>query len=408
MVLSPVYSLAVHNQALWLLSGLESGGINLQTVRHGEGTKVHTLRKHTSAVSVLLLSPDEQSVLSGSWDKTINDWDLNTGQVRRSFAVSGSQISSIEARPQSSLPVPEESGEPVLTNGTYSSNNAAPPSTNGVMANGVDDVKEENDSGLDDAPAEADDDMHSLFGDDDEPTANGGPDNEAPSMPGLADDDDDDEFSRAMANAMQEQEEDPTGDLSMADVGGPVQPPTQPEPTDTPALQPKPLATPALLNGAPLEPLTNGLPHASPSHAAPTTNGAAVETSAPRSTTTFLEASIDGTLRIWDARMPTPIARLPPPRNTPSWCMSACWSPDGAFVYAGRRNNSVDEYSLHHSLSAPLRSFKFPNGSGAVSSLKPMPNGRHLIWYVLSPPPFPRWPSLSLISCLCGCCTDAG
>ena len=32
--LSPVYSLAVHHQALWLLSGLDSGGINLQSVRH--------------------------------------------------------------------------------------------------------------------------------------------------------------------------------------------------------------------------------------------------------------------------------------------------------------------------------------------------------------------------------------
>src|SRR5947199_9835828 len=77
-LLSPVYSLAVHSQALWLLSGLESGGINLQSVRHDEGKRITCLRKHTSAVSVLTLSQDERSVLSGSWDKNIFDWDLKT------------------------------------------------------------------------------------------------------------------------------------------------------------------------------------------------------------------------------------------------------------------------------------------------------------------------------------------
>src|ERR1700733_10550166 len=71
--ISSVYCLAVHSEALWLLSGLEvypypeshyqSGGINLQTVRHEEGKVIHCLKKHTSAVSVLQLAQDEQSVI---------------------------------------------------------------------------------------------------------------------------------------------------------------------------------------------------------------------------------------------------------------------------------------------------------------------------------------------------------
>ncbi|GME95045.1 unnamed protein product [[Candida] boidinii] len=35
-VISPVYSMAVQKESLWLLSGLRSGGISLQTVRHSE------------------------------------------------------------------------------------------------------------------------------------------------------------------------------------------------------------------------------------------------------------------------------------------------------------------------------------------------------------------------------------
>jgi transcriptional activator SPT8 len=385
-VLSPVYSLAVHNQALWLLSGLESGGINLQSVRHSEGTKITTLRKHTSAVSVLQISPDERSVLSGSWDKSIHDWDLDRGEVRRSYGLSGSQISAIEPRPQSSLPVPEESGELVITNGTFSSNNAAPPPTNGVLFNGLDDKPNisqmENGTGNEDAPGEPDDDLNSLFGDDDAgpPTANGEmqADTDAPSMPGLADDEDD-EFSRAMANAMREQDDDAAGDIDMTDVGGPVQPP-EPQPSSTAATTQA--SAEAVANGvASSEPQLNGLnPHSDEPHM-PTANGIVDGTHAtPASTTTFLDASIDGMIRIWDSRMPSPIARMPPPRNTPPFCMSACWSPDGNFIYAGRRNNTVDEYSLHKGLSAPQRTFRFPYGSGAVSSVRTMPNGRHLIW----------------------------
>ena len=81
--ISAVYCLAVHSEALWLISGLEvypcfgtadfqSGGINLQTVRHEEGNVLHCLKKHTSAVSVLRLGNDEQFVLSGGWDRQVH------------------------------------------------------------------------------------------------------------------------------------------------------------------------------------------------------------------------------------------------------------------------------------------------------------------------------------------------
>lgn len=382
--LSSVYSLAVHDQGLWLLSGLESGGINLQSVRHEEGKRITTLKQHTSAVSVLTLSQDEKSVLSGSWDKTINDWDLNTGQVKRRFESSGGQISAIEQRPLSTLPVPQDTDPLPISNGTFSSNNASRPLINGVLPNGIgsssrpNPVKEE--SGNDDAPGSPDDslfgDKDSLFGDSKDPSGD-------PSGGVGFGDDEDDEFSRAIANGLQQQEdEDAQADLDMMDVGGPVQP-LQPEPApeqndEIPtSAQPEPA-----INGE-MDSQTNitmnGLPHSEePTIAA---NGTTTQSDQPPSSeTTFVDASMDGTLRIWDRRQPNPIARIIPSRSTPPWCMNACWSPDGNFIYAGRRNGTVDEYSLHKGLREPRRTFKFPGVSGAVSAVRAMPNAKHLVW----------------------------
>ncbi|EKG15104.1 hypothetical protein MPH_07701 [Macrophomina phaseolina MS6] len=376
--LSPVYSLAVHHQALWLLSGTESGAINLQTVRHQEGHRITSLRKHTSAVSVLSLAQDEKSVLSGSWDKTINDWDLNVGQVRRRFETSGGQISAIEPRPLSSLPVPEEAGPPLYSNGTLSSNNDTKPLTNGVMANGVPAAGHD-----EDAPGAEND---SLFGDNDNDSLFGGNGdaNANPSGAGFGDDEDD-EFSRAIANEIRHAEEqDAQGDIDMTDVGGPVQPLDLPQDGENGSQPAIPLEQDPNANGAAASQpdiTMNGLPHSEEGADAglSSTNPFPQDNSTPSSDTTFLDASIDGTLRVWDRRQPNPIARIVPSRGTPPWCMNACWSPDGNYIYAGRRNGTVDEYSLHKGLREPSRTFRFPSVSGAVSAVRAMPNGKHII-----------------------------
>ncbi|KAI9695912.1 MAG: Transcription factor spt8 [Candelina mexicana] len=389
--ISSVYSLAVHNQGLWLLSGLESGGINLQSVRHDEGKRITCLRKHTSAVSVLTLAHDERSVLSGSWDKNIYDWDLNTGSVKRAFKGNGSQISALEPRPSSSLPVPEESGDVVLTNGTLSTNNDAKPLTNGVVTNGLkgedSSISNPAGNGAEDHQASPNDslfgDGDSLFGDNDDAGV------EAPSGGNYGDADEDDEFSRAIHSGLQQQEEEEEAEanVSMADAGGPIQPTetveTQPSPAPVQAVQDIDRSNGALIEAPP--PLTNGLPHSEEAiisefhreHAVASSRNAP-DTEAS-SDSTFLAASIDGNLRVWDRRQQNPVARISP-RNVPPWCMNACWSPDGNYIYAGRRNGSVEEYSLHKGLGSPERTFKFPQGSGPVSAVRAMPNGRHLIW----------------------------
>lgn len=61
--------------------------------------------------------------------------------------------------------------------------------------------------------------------------------------------------------------------------------------------------------------------------------------------------------------------------------MGACWSPSGNEIYVGRRNGIVEEFSIHKATSSwqAERALRFPQGSGAVSAVRAMPNGRHLV-----------------------------
>jgi transcriptional activator SPT8 len=373
--LCPVYSLAVQNQALWLLAGTDSGSIRLQSIRHDEGKEIALLQRHTSAVSVLSLASDEKSLLSGSWDKSVLDWDLNVGQVRTTFGSSAGQISSIEPRPVSSVPVPQESGEEPMTNGTYSSNNHVNGGGPSAMTNGIG-SRDRSQPPLDGAPLAASPD--SLFGADDDDLfgddggaviSNGAPLNDAFG-------DDDDELTQGTGNGPVVEG---GQDTAMTDAAECLQPGqalggSVPE---TEMVRDEPVANGLANETAP--PVMNGLPHAEDLEMSlENQKRSATPETGPTSDSTFLATSIDGTIRVWDRRQPNPTARILP-RNTPPWCMSACWSPDGNYIYAGRRNCTVEEFDLRKGLRFPERIFKFPQGSGAVTSVKAMPNGRHLI-----------------------------
>lgn len=252
--LSPVYSLAVENNCLWLLGGLSTGGINLQSIRHNEGRIVHHFKGHSNSVSVLQLNQRQDQFLSGSWDNNIIQWDLNTGNQIANFKDSTGQISSIQYRPSGGISLDQ-------------AQQAQPD----------------------------DDDMDSLFGDDD---------------------DDDDNRNNV---------------------------------TDKPKENNQP--------GDPQSEVDENV---------------------------FLSSSVDGSLYVWDVRTHKHVLRLKPPKGTPPWCVSACWSYDGNSIFAGRRNSCVEEFSLKMPFNSsgdptPARTLKFPSVSGAVTAVSALPNHNHVV-----------------------------
>jgi hypothetical protein len=62
-------------------------------------------------------------------------------------------------------------------------------------------------------------------------------------------------------------------------------------------------------------------------------------------------------------------------------------------IYCGRRDGAIDEYDLKVGFERKIWN---PKDSGAVSLVKMMPNGRHLLWFV------DLTPVALLTTCACG------
>lgn len=73
--------------------------MNLFTLRHDEGDCKATLQKHTDVVSAIALHAGERRCFTGSWDRTVLDWDLDTGQDVREIGKTRAQVTSVRPQP---------------------------------------------------------------------------------------------------------------------------------------------------------------------------------------------------------------------------------------------------------------------------------------------------------------------
>lgn len=287
----PVYALDTERNGYWCLSGLSSGGISLYTMRYSEGTLQHYFSAgkkgqehllengHNDAVSMIKLNREQTGFLSGSWDKTIRQWDLNTGKCTNLFLGSSGQISNIQFRPEG------------LSDLTLSFDSISGASNDSHDNSAID----------------------SLFD---------GSDNEEDTEEKKGKHDDEKSSRRNSSNAT-------TSKI-----------------------------------------ITNE--------------------------SVFMSSCIDGTINIWDSRASesqmSPVIKLAVTEGTPPWCMSSTWSNCGEFIYAGRRNSTVEEFSLKmpHKKSikgskkntlAPnvLKTLTFPKISGPVSAISTLPNSDYLL-----------------------------
>ncbi|WVR07353.1 hypothetical protein IAU60_004394 [Kwoniella sp. DSM 27419] len=422
----PVYSMACESDGLWALAGTQSGPINLHTLRHSPGHLVHSLKGHSSVVSCMTLLPSEKGFLSGSWDGTVREWDLNTGQTVRTYPTHGAQLSSIALRPFSHPASPSPSPRPAededeAEDGTgakmdvsvhvgpdffaagdkedeHAADAVIPASTTATAdeqaaasASAEDTVSKEeaqiNGNDIEMGDDKSSGSMDSLFGGDDDddldaagetappsvvpttaPTPSAGEDTKPPSAgPGAA------------------------KPLGLALPGQPRPLAPAPAPSTLPAIrepgssnQPTPSSS-----SAPLFVPQSAGPSARPSAGA----AANIPLLSPTSYRAFsddvlLTSSMDGQVVLIDRRVPSEegsglgVGRLQPGERAPPWCMSAGWLSNGNQVLAGRRNGTIDIWDVRRSSSSSspnlLRTLRTPAESGPVSCVVAFPDGRHV------------------------------
>ncbi|GAA6061466.1 hypothetical protein JCM10212_005669 [Sporobolomyces blumeae] len=344
---SAVYSLAVQREELWGLSGTSKGSINLFTLRHDEGQIRHVFQpveptapatgghSNKSPVSVLTLDRDEASFLSGGWDGRIFDWDLNTGQVKRSFLAHGArrQISSISYRPLAAGPDSSESSRYDVDMLKAESPLSDTSSSNGVAATLVQNGSNKGEPNGDGTG-----------------TGEGGDDDAEGEMDADADGEIDDAF------------------LTGSTGGG-------------------------SLTASTLSPL----PYDDPAKKVPLVGDVAGDADT-LSRDTFLSTSLDGLVLLWDKRVSegkrgavrrfaefdntwdeddaardgAGATKRKVPRNQ-GWSTSACWSADGSLVHVARRSSVLQTYDLRH--SSPVHTHALPVSTGPISCVATLGDG---------------------------------
>lgn len=370
-----------------------------------------------------------------TWNANWQQWDLNTGQVVRSFDGHSGQISSIVFRPMclpsgvsnsatGSKTPPSDSmdADPVLTSllvhdlendlaqeleesasDAKDDSEAKPADDDSPMDYEVD-AEGEDDA---DGDGEVDEDGDSLFGDQDDSIRDPGSGGRE-SVEMDANDDRKGPAATALGDQANKSSVNGAGLLKRGDTGGAaIALPGRKTDAPLDTKEPPALSAPPKEDKKLPKPLFGSMTSAWQYDA----------DISQFSSDIFLTSTLSGQVMLWDRRVDSKskqgVRALELPSGTPPWCMSVCWNHTGDKIYVGRRNETVEEWDVRmlpdatrsdsvgrsHLGRAPkhVRTLRMPRGSGPVSSVLVMPNNRHLVWCV-----YVRL-RLAALSIMCAC-----
>ncbi|WVQ68267.1 uncharacterized protein L199_006474 [Kwoniella botswanensis] len=403
----PVYSMACEGDGLFTLTGTQSGPINLYTLRHAPGHLVHSLKGHTNVVSCLSLLPNEKGLLSGSWDGTVREWDLNAGQVVRSYPTHGAQLSSLSLRPYTAPASPTPSPRRQADEDEVDGDEDITTKENISISMGpefFDKKEKEDEQAAEDALPVDGADKPETNGDstkEENGTANGDvemSEAKSPSMDSLfggdGDDDLDGEGETVPPSIVPSKAPTPLRDVTPTPpvLNKPKGPglalPGQPK-LPQPVVSEQPTPATSSTGAAPLfVPQSAGAGPSNARQAAAHIPLLSHTSYKAFSEDVLLTSSMDGQVVLIDRRVPpnegtgVGVGRLMPGERAPPWCMSACWSANGNQVLAGRRNGTIDLWDVRRSSSAKspnlLTTLRTPAESGPISCLVAFPDGNHI------------------------------
>ncbi|KAI9615465.1 hypothetical protein H4Q26_011404 [Puccinia striiformis f. sp. tritici PST-130] len=400
---SPVYSLAIHNEELWGLSGTESGNINLFTIRHDEGHIRHVFKasnpptpgpltatsdvrghKPGSVISSIDLNSDQNIAFSGGWDGIVLGWDLNTGQVVNKFIAHASQISTVSMRPDCRIPIYDSKFEEDLMEREEEERRV--------------DCSEQADEQVDQEKKMNDEDTEMKTVESVE-VSNPNPTKGVESVQDKDSEEDGSLFGGA-DNSGSDLDETPEPSVPLASIspvrgrlsgGSGLILPSVAGGGEKSKISAPPLILPTIATNkakviAPIKPVL------------PPTNltqvPSVLDSSLPYINDDILMTSgIDGQVYLWDRRISGTesrgyVRKLELSKSTSPWTACSSWSLDGRSIFVGRRNNSVDIYDLRfihhahsriHNPSIVQRSIKLPTSSGPVSCVKAWPDHNHIL-----------------------------